>query len=108
MMDGWRIAHHVLARNQRGSATVESVLKDLQERFGLRRVVFVGDRGMVTSQNMERLRSGGQGYIVGLNRRRRREVSHYLERATRAWRECPAGIAAGAKAEVVQTRVHDE
>src|SRR5213594_1305348 len=107
MMDGWPIAHHVFAGNQRDSATVESVLKDLQERFGLRRVVFVGDRGMVTSQNIERLRSGGQGYIVGLNRRRRLEVSRYLERATGAWLECPAGIAAGEKAEVPQTRVQE-
>jgi len=107
MIDGWPIAHHVFEGNQRDSATVESVLKDLQERFGLRRVVFVGDRGMVTSHNIERLRSGGQGYIVGLNRRRRPEVSRYLERATGTWLECPAGIAAGEKAEVPKTRVQE-
>jgi transposase len=107
MIDGWPIAHHVFEGNQRDSATVESVLKDLQERFGLRRVVFVGDRGMVTAQNIERLRSGGQGYIVGLNRRRRPEVSRYLERATGSWLECPAGIAAGEKAEVPKTRVQE-
>ena len=107
MIDGWPIAHHVFEGNQRDSATVDSVLKDLQERFGLRRVVFVGDRGMVTSQNIERLRSGGQGYIVGLNRRRRPEVSRCLERATGAWLECRAGIAAGEKAEVPKTRVQE-
>jgi transposase len=107
MIDGWPIAHHIFEGNQRDSATVDSVLKDLQERFGLRRVVFVGDRGMVTSQNIERLRSGGQGYLVGLNRRRRPEVSGYLERATGAWLECRAGIAAGEKAEVPKTRVQE-
>ena len=62
---------------------------------------------MVTSQNIERLRSGGQGYTVGLNRRRRPEVSGYLERATGAWQECPTGIAAREKAEVPQTRVKE-
>ena len=107
MIDGWPIAHHVFEGNQRDSATVDSVLKDLQERFGLRRIVFVGDRGMVTSQNIERLRSGGQGYLVGLNRRRRPEVSRYLERATGAWLECRAGIAAREKAEVPKTRVQE-
>jgi transposase len=107
MIDGWPIAHHVFEGNQRDSTTVDSVLKDLQERFGLRRVVFVGDRGMMTSQNIERLRSGGQGYLVGLNRRRRPEVSDYLERATGAWLECRAGIAAGEKAEVPKTRVQE-
>jgi transposase len=107
MIDGWPIAHHVFEGNQRDSATVDSVLKDLQERFGLRRIVFVGDRGMVTSQNLERLRSGGQGYLVGLHRRRRPEVSRYLERATGAWLECRAGIAAREKAEVPKTRVQE-
>jgi hypothetical protein len=45
--------------------------------FGLRRVVFVGDRGMVTSQNLERLRRSGHGYVVGRNRRRSEEVYEY-------------------------------
>jgi transposase len=107
MIDGWPIAHHVFEGNQRDSATVDSVLKDLGERFGLRRVIFVGDRGMVTSQNIERLRTGGQGYLVGLNRRRRPEVSRYLERATGAWLECPAGLAAREKSEVPQTLVQE-
>jgi transposase len=107
MIDGWPIAHHVFEGNQRDSTTVESVLKDLQERFGLRRVIFVGDRGMVTSHNIERLRSGGQGYIVGLNRRRRPEVSGYLQRATGAWLECRAGIAASEKTEAPKTRVQE-
>ena len=78
MIDGWPIAHHVFEGNQRDSSTVESVLKDIEERFGLGRVVFVGDRGMVTSKNIELLRGRGQGYVVGLNRRRRPEVFGYL------------------------------
>jgi transposase len=107
MMDGWPIAHHVLEGNRRDSTTVQSVLQDLQARFGLRRVIWVGDRGRVTADNIERLRSDGQGYLVGLNRRRRPEVSRYLERATGAWLECPAGITAREKAEVPKTRVQE-
>jgi transposase len=107
MIDGWPIAHHVFEGNRRDSATVQSVLKDLEERFGLRRVIFVGDRGMVTAANIERLRSGGQGYVVGLNRRRRPEVSGYLERATGSWLECPAGMAAREKAAVPKTLVQE-
>jgi hypothetical protein len=45
MINGWPIAHHVFDGSLRDSATVEMVLKDLQERFGLGRVIFVGDRG---------------------------------------------------------------
>src|SRR6266436_4875001 len=67
MINGWPIAHHVFDGSLRDSATVEMVLKDLQERFGLGRVIFVGDRGMVTIQNLALLRQRGQGYLVGSN-----------------------------------------
>lgn len=107
MIDGWPIAHHVFEGNKRDSSTVESVLKDVQKRFGLRRVVFVGDRGMVTSDNIELLRSCGQGYVVGLNRRRRPEVLRYVERATGPWLECPVGIAASEKAQPPKTLVQE-
>jgi len=107
MIEGWPIAHHVFHGNLRDSTTVEEVFQDLEARFGLRRVVFVGDRGMVTSENLERLRSRGQGYLVGLNRRRRPEVLRYVERATGPWLECPGGISAREKSKVPQTRVQE-
>ncbi len=107
MIDGWPIAHHVFEGNKQDSSTVQSVLKDLEERFGLRRVVFVGDRGMVTSTNIELLRSRSQGYVVGLNRRRRPEVLGYLQRATGPWQQCRIGIAANEKAEAPKTLVQE-
>lgn len=107
MIDGWPIAHHVFEGNLRDSSTVQSVLADIHHRFGLRRVVFVGDRGMVTSDNIDLLRSQEQGYVVGLNRRRRPEVLRYLERATGPWLECPPGIAASEKAQPPKTLVQE-
>jgi transposase len=107
MIDGWPIAHHVFQGNLRDSTTVEKVLQDLQARFGLRRVVFVGDRGMVTSGNLERLRSSGQGYLVGLKRRRQPEILRYLQSATGPWLECPAGISAREKSQVPKTLVQE-
>jgi len=107
MIDGWPIAHHVFQGNLRDSTTVEKVLQDLQSRFGLRRVVFVGDRGMVTSGNLDRLRASGQGYLVGLKRRRQPEILGYLEGATGPWLECPAGISAGEKSQVPKTVVQE-
>jgi transposase len=107
MVDQWPIAHHVFRGNARDATTVPAVLKDLDRRFGLRRVVFVGDRGMVTAANLEQLRSQGQGYVVGLNRRRREDVYQYIERATSAWTECPVGQTAREKAEVPRTRVQE-
>ena len=107
MIEGWPIAHHVFAGNLRDSTTVAEVLADLQARFGLRRVVFVGDRGMVTSGNLEWLRGKEQGYVVGLKRRRQPEILRYLAAATGAWLECPAGISAGEKSPVPKTLVQE-
>jgi len=107
MIEGWPIAHHMFAGNLRDSTTVGEVLADLQARFGLRRVVFVGDRGMVTSDNLEWLRAKEQGYVVGLKRRRQPEILRYLAAATGAWLECPAGISAGEKSPVPKTLVQE-
>jgi transposase len=107
LIDGWPIAHHVFEGNKRDCSTVESVLKDLEQRFGLGRVVFVGDRGMVTAKNIDWLRSCQQGYVVGLNRRRRPEVQEYLKRASGRWQPCPVGIVASEKAEVPKTLVQE-
>jgi transposase len=107
MVDGWPIAHHVFAGNRRDANTVPDVLRDLEQRFGLNRVVFVGDRGMVTSQNLDDLRGGGHGYIVGRNRRRSGEVFDYIQSASGSWIECPAGITAREKAHAPKTLVQE-
>ncbi len=109
MMEGWPIAHHVFAGNRLDQTTVGEVVDDLQHRFGLHRVVFVGDRGMVTLKNVDQLRQAGQGYLVGLQRRHRTDIPHYLEAAmTRNdWQDCPVGITASEKAAVPRTRVQE-
>jgi len=81
MMDGWPIAHHVFAGNRLDQTTVGEVVEDLRRRFGLERVVFVGDRGMVTLKNVEQLRQAGQVYLRGLQRRKRKGIPHYIEQA---------------------------
>jgi transposase len=107
MVDGWPIAHHVFAGNRRDANTVPDVLRDLEQRFGLKRVVFVGDRGMVTSQNLDDLRGGGHGYIVGRNRRRSGEVFDYIQSATGPWIECRAGVTTRERANAPKTLVQE-
>jgi len=107
MVDGWPIAHHVFEGNWRDAKTVPDVVRDLEQRFGLKRIVFVGDRGMVTSQNLDDLRAGGHGYLVGRNRRRSGEVFDYIQNATGPWIECPVGINAREKAAPPKTLVQE-
>jgi transposase len=107
LVDGWPIAHHVFEGNRRDAMTVPEVLSDLEQRFGLKRVVFVGDRGMVTSDNLDLLRAQGHGYVVGRNRRRSGEVFDYIQSATGPWIECPVGITAREQASPPKTRVQE-
>jgi transposase len=107
LVDGWPIAHHVFQGNWRDANTVPEVLRDLEQRFALKRVVFVGDRGMVTSQNLDLMRGHGHGYIVGRNRRRSGEVFDYIQSATGPWIECPVGITAREKATPPKTLVQE-
>ena len=109
MVNGWPIAHHVFAGNQRDAGTVESVVKDLEERFGLKRVVFVGDRGMVTTDNVNWLREGGHGYLVGLHRRRREEIYRLIEKAEEgSWVECGGEVKEGGRSWVSEVEGNQE
>ena len=107
LVDGWPIAHHVFAGNRRDAMTVPDVVQDLQQRFGIKRMVLVGDRGMVTSKNLDELRAGGHGYIVGRNRRRSGEIFDYIQSATGPWIECPCGITASERATPPKTLVQE-
>jgi transposase len=107
LVGGWPLTHHVFAGNWRDATTVPTVLDDLEQRFGLRRIVFVGDRGMVTAANLARVREHNHGYVVGLQRRRREAVYRYIERATGPWIDCPVGIAARERTEPPKTQVQE-
>jgi len=109
MMEGWPIAHHVFAGNRLDQTTVLEVVRDLQQRFGLKRVVFVGDRGMMTLRNVDQLRQEQQGYLVGLRRRNRKDIPEYIAQAVAQdqWQECPVGISAAEKTAVPKTRVQE-
>jgi DNA invertase Pin-like site-specific DNA recombinase len=82
--------------------TVLEVVKDLNQRFALHRVVFVGDRGMMTMGNVEQLRHSQQGYLLGLQRRNRKDAFDYIQEAA-ARTEGPTGkFLIGMMAEVAE------
>src|SRR5450830_1264115 len=61
---GCPIAVEAFAGRAADPATVEAQIEKLRERFGLTDVVLVGDRGMLTSARIERLREvGGIGWV---------------------------------------------
>jgi len=109
MVAGWPIAHHVWAGNTRDSATVKEVIQDLAKRFRFRRIVFVGDRGMVTKSNLEMLNENkDHGFLVGMTRRQNPEAEALIDRVDESkWVDCPMGINAREKKDPPRTRVQE-
>ena len=108
MVGIWPIAHHVFEGNTVDVTTVLEVVKDLRERFELGRVVFVGDRGMVSDGNLAALVAQGQGYLVGLKRRCNPHVDAWLQKAREdQWQECPGGINTRERKAPLRTRVQE-
>lgn len=92
LVGGFPIASHIFAGNRADKSTVQEVVADVRERFGLEQIVFVGDKGMISPQNREFLESlEGYHYILGHPGRRDAEAQQWLARATGAWIECPRG-----------------
>ena len=108
MVAGWPIAHHVWAGNELDHTTVGKAVADLHGRFGLGRVVFVGDRGMVTDANIDAITAGGHGYLVGIKRRRNKKLGRWLGAVDESgWIDCPVGITAREKPVPPRTRAQE-
>jgi transposase len=67
--DGIPVCHHVFPGNTLDKTTVKAVVRDLKERFPISRAVFVGDRGMLSHDNLEAVREEGLDYIVAVSAR---------------------------------------
>lgn len=64
--DGRPIAVEVVPGNTGDPATVPATVEKLRVRFGLAEVVLVGDRGMLTSAQIDTLRAAGLDWISAL------------------------------------------
>jgi len=93
MVAGWPIAHHVWAGNRIDHSTVQDVIRDLRQRFAFGRLIFVGDRGMVTDENIEAITKDEHGFLVGVKRRRNAQIDGWLDAVDDTkWVTCPGGI----------------
>jgi hypothetical protein len=66
--DGMPLGYEVFAGNRNDVTTVEEVIRAIEAKYGRARRIWVMDRGMVSQDNLEFLRSSGRRYIVGTPR----------------------------------------
>jgi len=79
MANGFPIAHHVFAGNKADKATLQEVLADVDQRFGLGRVTIIADRGLVSPNNLEYLQGSKFRYLLGIPGRRCQEATGVFE-----------------------------
>ena len=77
--DGIPLCHHVFPGNTVDKSTVVSVIRDLKSRFRLNRVIFVGDRGMLSEDNLETILDEELGFIVAHTLRRNAVAAEVIE-----------------------------
>jgi len=67
--EGYPIKHYVFEGNTKDETTVIDVVKELKNSYKIDETTFVGDRGMITKLNLDRLEQEGFDYIMGVKHR---------------------------------------
>jgi transposase len=62
--DGIPLCHHVFPGNTSDKTTVAQVISDLRNRFNIQRIIFVGDRGMMSDGNLAHIIEENLNFII--------------------------------------------
>jgi transposase len=66
--DGMPIGYEVFAGNRHDGTTLQEIVATMEARYGKADRIWVGDRGMMSRENIEFLKSGGRRYIIGASK----------------------------------------
>ncbi|NTV19432.1 MAG: IS1634 family transposase [Bacteroidales bacterium] len=99
MCNGFPIGHELFEGNEVDKSTVKCALENLKRKYKINKCIFVGDRGLVTDENLNELEKHGFESIFALRRRRNEEVNKLLmlkriyciEKANLYWYEAKEG-----------------
>jgi len=81
--EGVPIGHEVYPGNTNDVNAFKEMIKAINQRFKIRRVIIVCDRGMITEKNIRTLELDGYEYIVGMRMRqlKRQDAEKILSRS---------------------------
>jgi transposase len=72
--NGFPIHFEIFDGNIQDKDTVIQVIEKIKERFNIEKVIFVGDRGMISTKNIEKLIELELGYILALKHKEARDT----------------------------------
>jgi len=87
---GLPLGYEVFAGNRSDVTTVEEMVAAMENKYGQANRIWVMDRGMVSTENVEFLQKGGRRYILGTPRSMLRKFEQQLLDET--WSEVHAGL----------------
>jgi transposase len=88
--EGIPLGYEVFPGNRNDAKTVKEIVLAMERKYGRARRVWVMDRGMVSEENLEFLRSREGQYIVGTPKAMLRRFEQYL--LEKDWQEVQEGV----------------
>jgi transposase len=76
--EGTPLAHHVFPGNTPDAEAFSEVIEELSTRFGIKRVILVGDRGMFNATVIKRIKELKLEYIAGVKMRQDWDVKEIV------------------------------
>ncbi len=88
--EGMPLGYEVFAGNRNDVTTVEEIVEKIESQYGAAGRIWVMDRGMVSEENLEFLRSNGRRYIVGTPKSQLKRFEQQL--LTEDWQTVREGL----------------
>jgi transposase len=88
--DGIPLGYEVFDGNKNDSKTVQSIVDDMEAKYGRANRIWVMDRGMVSEDNLKYLRERNGSYIVGTPKATLRKFEQHM--VDEQWHEVQGGV----------------
>ena len=79
-VEGCPIGVEVFRGNTKDESTIEKKISQVKKDFGIKNAVFVGDRGMITKTQFDRIQENGLNYIQTISALTHSQLSHLCEK----------------------------
>jgi len=78
--EGCPIAVEVFRGNTKDESTVEDKIIQIKDTYGVKNAIFVGDRGMITKTQFERIQENETNYIKTISALTHAQLAHLCEK----------------------------
>ncbi|MES0447964.1 MAG: transposase, partial [Desulfobacterales bacterium] len=85
--EGYPIKHFVFEGNTKDESTVAEVVEELKKTYNVEETTFVGDRGMISKLNLDKIEGEGFDYIMGVKHRQSEIMAMLFSQGELKWED---------------------